>query len=601
MDADPDRPAGAGASVHAVPSGRILQPHAFAEPPAVASASQAAASSSRTAPASVSGGPARRTEPRRARARIAGALGLAAGLLLSGVTRPQPPGTVAAAQEGRFDPRRIAVLYFDDHSPDEELRYLASGLTESLIHELSQVEALEVISRNGVKPYRDRAVPLDSLVQALRVGSVVEGSLQQSGDSIYVTVQLIDATTQAHLDSRVVARPMGGVVALQRAVSEEVAAALRRRLGAEVRLREARAETHSAQALALLLRAEQVRDDGARIAQERDPRDAAAATALLLRADSLLALAQQADPRWARPVLLRGRVALQLTDRLSGQGDRLAAGAEASAGRVLARDPRDAEALELRGTARFWRVVQGTVKGEEALAAAERDLRAAVAAEPGLASAWSRLSQVLRYRGSFAESDLAARRALAEDAYLDGAADILHRLYASALAMGDHAAARERCDHGHARFPGDWRLLECRLTLLRDDPAERPDPARAWSLVAQLERLDPPERARAAGRAYSPVYRRVVAASISARAGDTERARAVLARARREVEGNEELRLALAFDEAYVRLLLGERAEARRLLDELVAARPALRGYVERDPLFRALFTPAAPPRAPAG
>ncbi|HEY0023854.1 MAG TPA: BTAD domain-containing putative transcriptional regulator [Longimicrobium sp.] len=533
--------------------------------------------------------PARRRLPR-----LAGVLGLAVGLLLALLTRRSEPAQALAADDSS-DPRRIAVLYFDDHSPREELRYLASGLTESLIHELSQVEALEVISRNGVKPYRDRAAPFDSLVDALRVGSVVEGSLQRSGDSVFVTVQLIDASTEAHLESRVIGRPMGDVMALQRAVSQEVAASLRRRLGRQVRLRQHRAETESADALALVLQAEQVRDDVRSLDTRRHPVDAGSWLRLLARADSLLAQAEAADPRWARPRLLRGWVAMDRAARAGSERAALVALALQRAGQVLARDPGDARALELRGFAVFWSAVQseGAAADTSRLEGAERDLRAAVAADPSLATAWSRLSQVLRYRGRLAEGDLAARRALEEDAWLDGAADVLHRLYSSGVMLEDYRGAGEWCDRGRSQFPDDWRFTECRLTLMREDRSRPADPALAWHLVEVMERVDPPARAAAEGRGYSPVYRRVVAASVSARAGDAQRARAELARARRDAGTDEDLRLSLAYDEAYVRLMLGERAQARRLLDGLVAARPALGGFIRRDPLFRDLFSSA--------
>jgi DNA-binding SARP family transcriptional activator/TolB-like protein len=532
-----------------------------------------------------------------AAARFAGALGVAAGLLLAFAALPAAPRGTAAGAPETYDPRRIAVLYFDDNSPGEELRYLASGLTESLIHELSQVEALEVISRNGVKPFRDRAAPFDSIVDALRVGSVVEGSLQRSGDSVWVTVQLIDAATEAHLDSRQVNAPLGDVVGLERAVAQEVAASLRRRLGAALRLREVRAETQSARAVALVLQAEQARADARRLQDERDPLDASSAVRLLNRADSLLARAQAADAGWARPAVQRGWVAVALARRRdAARPDSLLAAALRHAGGVLARHPADAAALELHGTVGFYRVVQAVEPGEQRpqLDQAERDLRAAVAADPSLASAWSRLSQLLRYRGRFAEADLAARRALHEDAYLDDAADVLHSLYNSALALGDYRAAGAWCERGRREFPADWRLLECRLTLMREDPAQPQDAALAWRLAAALDSIDPPARAAAAGRAYSPVYRRMLAASVSARAGDAARARAEVDRARGEVGDDADLRLSLAYDEAYVRLRLGERDAARRLLDGLVAARPPLGPYLRRDPLFRELFTPPA-------
>jgi len=269
---------------------------------------------------------------------------------------------------------------------------------------------------------------------------------------------------------------------------------------------------------------------------------------------------------------------------------------------VLARDPGDAAAMELRGAAWFLQAML-TRGGDPsaAMEAAERDLRRAVAADPALASAWARLSQVLRARGKLAEGDAAARRALREDAYLEDSDEVLLGLFNSAVMRGAMAEAGGTCADGARRFPGDWRFVECRLTLMREDRAARPDPAAAWALVAQLERLDPAARARAEGRPYAALFRQALAAAVVARAGAGDSARAVLARARRAAAGDPELAVALDYDEAYVRLVLGERAEARRLLDDMLAARPALRPYLERDPLFRGLLTPAGAPAARPG
>ena len=40
-------------------------------------------------------------------------------------------------------------MYFEDRSPKQRLGYLADGLTEALIDELSAVQQLKVTSRNG--------------------------------------------------------------------------------------------------------------------------------------------------------------------------------------------------------------------------------------------------------------------------------------------------------------------------------------------------------------------------------------------------------------------------------------------------------------------
>ncbi|HYR09265.1 MAG TPA: hypothetical protein VEQ60_15885, partial [Longimicrobium sp.] len=225
------------------------------------------------------------------------------------------------------------------------------------------------------------------------------------------------------------------------------------------------------------------------------------------------------------------------------------------------------------------------------LVRAERDLQAAVAAAPTLAGAWATLAFLLYARGDIAASEQMARKALEQDAWLEDADQVLERLFQAALMRADYRAAEEACDRGRASFPRDWRFVECRLSLLREDGTRRPDPVLAWRLVDELDALDPPARAVAAGRAYSPIYRRMLAAAVSARAGDTERARATLDRARVDAAADPQARVSLAYDEAVVLLLLGDRDQARERLEVYLAQNPGLRPFVARDPLLRELFT----------
>src|SRR5690606_36699391 len=133
------------------------------------------------------------------------------------------------------------------------------------IHELSQIERLQVVSRNGVKPFRGGSVPLDSIASSLAAGSIVEGSVTQSGERVRVTVQLIDGASGAHLSSRVVEEEQGELFALQDRFVREVAEALRRRLGQEIRLRELRHATDSEAAYELVLRANALRGEYGRL------------------------------------------------------------------------------------------------------------------------------------------------------------------------------------------------------------------------------------------------------------------------------------------------------------------------------------------------
>lgn len=492
------------------------------------------------------------------------------------------------------DPHRIAVLYFDDDSRGRELEYLAGGLTEMLIDELGRVPALDVISRNGVKPYRSGTVPLDSVSARLRVGTLVEGSVQRAGDSVRVSVQLIDARTQSRLDSRVVVRPLGDVLALESDLAAEVGGFLRRRLGDAVRLRQIDAGTRSAPARALVLRAEQAMRDAARVGAGTDLLDAQSAARLWAVADSLLRVAAVTDPRWTRPLLLRGELVLEQWHG-AGLADRpaLLRVARRLAESVLAREPRSGQALCTRGVA-VWREVEAAgVRAPALLDAAERDLRASVAADPSLAACWGALARVQLARGRLAEAALTADRALAADTYLEDSPKLVRQVFHVALAAGDWVAAQAACERGGTTAPREWRFVECRLILLRDDLRRPPDPAAAWRLVERLEQLDPPAHARAQGRPYAPLFRDMVAAHVSARAGDAVRARAVLARARAQAARDPSVRTSLTYDEACLLLLLGDTASARGRVEAYLAARPGERALLARDPMLRGVFAPA--------
>jgi hypothetical protein len=166
------------------------------------------------------------------------------------------------------------------------------------------------------------------------------------------------------------------------------------------------------------------------------------------------------------------------------------------------------------------------------------------------------------------------------------------RLYRVALALGDYSRARHWCGEGRRQFPADYRFRECPLVLLARDPAARPLPDSAWRLLAEADRVDPPAAAVAAARPYSPLFRRMMVAAVLARAGLGDSARAVSARVRRAVRSDAELRSSFLWDEAYLALLLDERARSAALLDSFVAGRPALREYVAREPAFRGVWRP---------
>ena len=142
-----------------------------------------------------------------------------------------------------LDPHRVAVLYFQHRGDSAQTQYLADGLTEALIHELSEVKALQVTSANGVRPYRNSAVPPDSVGRALKTGTIVQGTVTEVGERLRLDIALVDGTTGDETKSTRLETPRAELFALQDTLAKAVSAFLRQEIGAEIEVRETRTET----------------------------------------------------------------------------------------------------------------------------------------------------------------------------------------------------------------------------------------------------------------------------------------------------------------------------------------------------------------------
>jgi len=512
-------------------------------------------------------------------------LALALGVTIWLVRRaPAPPPVVR--EVAAPDPTHVAVLYFDDLSEKGTLRAVAGGLTEDLIDALGQVEALHVISPNGVRPFARQPASPDSIGRALRVGTLVGGSVERSGDALRVTVRLIDAANGVQLQSRTLEYPFGDLFALQDQLTQEVSRFLRERLGQEILLRERRKGTNNVAAWELV----QEGDESREAAKTLDiGGDASAAARALDAADSMFTKAAELDPAWPDPIVLRGWVSvdrMQLFDRVLDSVSRWYGRGMKHADRALQIRPSDPSALELRGTLSYqnW-LAFGSDPAE--LRRAEEDLRAgAVPGNSARARAWGTLSKVLQATGQLAEANLVAHRAYEADAFLTESDDLLFRLYYTARDLGKDGEAVRWCDTGLERFPQDWRFTYCRLSTLTMADSARPATdsnasiAKAWELLSQLERISPPEE-----RGYLPRWQMEVAGVIG-KAGLRDSAEAVIGRARAAAPDDREM----DFKEAEARMAMGDHEGALRLLGRDLKENPRFREYVRAYPAFRPLW-----------
>ncbi|HEX9729728.1 MAG TPA: serine/threonine-protein kinase [Gemmatimonadales bacterium] len=464
-------------------------------------------------------------------------------------------GVGSGVAAGAYDPSRIAVLYFDDASPAGDLADVADGLTEGIIDNLSAISSLDVVSRSGVGPFRDPSIPRDRIARALEAGTLVMGSVSLEGrDRLHVSARLIDGESGADVGRAGFSLPRDDFEAVRDSITQEIARALRERLGEEVRLRPRREAGATVAAWTSLLRGEKRRKD----AEDRlAAHDGAAALAAFLQADSVLATAETGAPDWARPSVMRGQIAYRLARLLAGEPEEAAEQIEVALGhaaRALDRAPNDAPALELRGTVQYLKWLLDLVATEREAAAllqaAQADLEAAIDRDPSLASAHSTLSHLYYQTDNITSAVISAREAYRQDAYLNVANEVLWRLFLGSYDLAQFSQAGTSCDEGARRFPDDYRFTECRLLMMTTSP-QAAEPARAWTLYEQLVALTPEARA-----AYESSRGAIIVGGVLARAGLKDSALAVLTRARPSaaVDPTQEL----SGVEAYMRTLAGD-------------------------------------------
>ena len=136
------------------------------------------------------------------------------------------PAVTAISQPPLAPRLSIVVLPFINLSDDREQQYFADGITEDLTTDLSRLADMLVISRNTAFTYRNRPADTKQIGRELGVRYVLEGSVQRSGNRVRVSVQLIDAETDAHLWAQRLDSDAGDLFVVQNEITSRIAVAL---------------------------------------------------------------------------------------------------------------------------------------------------------------------------------------------------------------------------------------------------------------------------------------------------------------------------------------------------------------------------------------
>ena len=151
------------------------------------------------------------------------ALGGTALWYLAPTNRPTGANTPVQASLGEMS---TAVLPFVNMSGDKGNEYFSDGMTETLLDRLAQVPQLKVAARTSSFSFKGTNTDVRKIGAQLGVASLVEGSVQQAGDTLRITAQLVRAVDGSHLWSMHYDRKAADLFAIQDEIAGSVTTAL---------------------------------------------------------------------------------------------------------------------------------------------------------------------------------------------------------------------------------------------------------------------------------------------------------------------------------------------------------------------------------------
>ncbi len=156
---------------------------------------------------------------------IIAVLVLVIGVLIFQRLHPSARSTISSISD-----KSVAVLPFENRSEDKANAYFADGIQDEILTRLAKIADLKVISRTSTQHYKSAPENLPEIARQLGVAHIVEGSVQKSGDSVRVNVQLIKAANDSHLWADTFDRKLTDIFSVESEVAKAIADQLRAKL-----------------------------------------------------------------------------------------------------------------------------------------------------------------------------------------------------------------------------------------------------------------------------------------------------------------------------------------------------------------------------------
>ncbi len=227
---------------------------------------------------------------------------LAAAVVFLGVAQWRSARAQRAWEEASAAPaftapeKSVAVLPFEDLTDNQADHYLAYGIQEDVLNNLSKVADLKVIGGESVRRFSPGPTRnLQQIGRTLGVKYLLEGSVRREGENVRVDAHLVDTTTGAHRWTEHYERKLTNLFDIHRELAQAIAYHLQAKLSAGEKAEISRPPTRNLQAYDLYVRASALAEDA---------KFSARIGAMFLEVEKLLNQAVARDPDFFRAYCL---------------------------------------------------------------------------------------------------------------------------------------------------------------------------------------------------------------------------------------------------------------------------------------------------------
>lgn len=156
--------------------------------------------------------------------------------------------------QGQLTRPSVAVLPFEDLSPQKDQEYFCDGLVEELINRLANIENLRIPARASAFSFKNKAIDMQEIGDKLNVEMVLNGSVRKSGATLRITAELVKVSDGYPVWSKIYESTVADTFALQDEISLAIVDNLKINLLGEEKTKFEKRYTQNLEAYDLYLR-----------------------------------------------------------------------------------------------------------------------------------------------------------------------------------------------------------------------------------------------------------------------------------------------------------------------------------------------------------